>query len=330
MKTRYLTTILTSACLLVLLASSVAIAVAQSTTNVTAEDYVNSGTAMQIGGDWNGAIAAYTKAIELKPNGATAYYGRAMSKKAKGDLDGAIADYTKTIERLPGYADAYYNRGDAKSAKGDLDGAIADYTKAIGLKPDHTDAYYNRAYSKETINDLDGAIADYTKVIELSPKYATAYHSRGDLRYVTHDFTKALADFRDAIKLDSARDYARFWIWLIRARLGEAESATKELQKYLTGRTIGKPGDWESKVGRFLTGELAEPEFLAAAKNADPRMEVGQLCEAYFYVGSKHLFAGDKATATDYFQKSIATDKKTCMEYFSAVAELKFLKAQKN
>jgi len=54
-------------------------------------------------------------------------------KKAKGDLDGAIADYTKAIELKPDSALAYYNRSDAKQAKGDLDGANADHTKATEI-----------------------------------------------------------------------------------------------------------------------------------------------------------------------------------------------------
>jgi lipoprotein NlpI len=48
------------------------------------------------------------------------------------------------------------------------------------------------------------------------------------------------------------------------------------------------------------------------------------------YVRSKRLLAGDKAPAMDYFQKSVATNMKDYVEYTSAMAELKFLNAQKN
>ena len=64
---------------------------------------------------------------------AVAYYYRGVAKQAKGDSDGAIADYTKAIELKPDFAMAYYNRGLAKGAKGDLDGANADHTKAIEI-----------------------------------------------------------------------------------------------------------------------------------------------------------------------------------------------------
>jgi tetratricopeptide (TPR) repeat protein len=61
------------------------------------------------------------------------YYNRGNAEKAKGDLDGAIADYTRAIELDPRSADAYFNRGNAKKAKGDLDGATADYNRSREL-----------------------------------------------------------------------------------------------------------------------------------------------------------------------------------------------------
>ncbi len=297
-----------------------------------AADYFARGLGEQNKGDLDAAITDYSKALELKTDFADAYNGRGVAKNAKGDLGGAIADYSKAIEIKPDFCFAYNNRGLAKKAKGDLDGAIADYSKAIEIKPDYEHAYGNRGDARQGKGDLEGAIADYTKIIELNPKLADAYNGRGCLHYYARAFADALIDFRKAIELNSSGDYfyTHFWIWLVRTRLGEAEIGTVELQKCLAGRSLGKPDDWTAKVGQFLVGQLAEPEFLAAAKNADPKTKAGQLCEAYFYAGSKHLFAGDMAVAADFFQKSIATDKRTFFEYMSAVAELRFLKEQKN
>jgi lipoprotein NlpI len=130
--------------------------------------------------------------------------------------------------------------------------------------------------------------------------------------------------------LDPSNDYARFRLCLTRAWLGQALAATTELQIYLAGPANGQPDRWPSKIGLFLSGQLAEPGFLAAAKNADQPAEARQLCQAYFYAGSKHLLAGDKSAAVDYFQKSIAANETACLEYASAVAGLKSLQAQKN
>jgi tetratricopeptide (TPR) repeat protein len=291
--------------------------------------YYNRGTTKQTKGDVDGALADFTKAIEIKPDFAAAYNNRGFTQKAKGDVDGAIADFTKAIQLKPDYAVAYYNRGNAQKAKGAGDGAIADFSKAIEIKPDFAEAYYNRGNVEQTKGDLGSAVLDLNKAIEIKPDLAVAYDNRGYLRYDSRDFKGALVDFRKEIELDSANDYAHFRVWLIRARLGEEKAATTELQTYLTDRANAKLDDWTSEIGHFLAGQLPEPQLLAAAKNADHMKEAGQLCEAFFYAASKRLFAGENAMATDYFEKAIATDKTDYLEYASAVAELKSLKTQK-
>ena len=50
------------------------------------------------------------------------------------DYDGAIADFTKAIELDPKYATAYYNRGSAYDDKGEKGIAEADWGKAKELE----------------------------------------------------------------------------------------------------------------------------------------------------------------------------------------------------
>ena len=75
------------------------------------------------------------------------YFDRAYSKSDVKDYYGAIADYTKAIELDPNNANAYYNRGLSKLNLKNYYGAIADNTKAIELDPNNADAYFNRAIS---------------------------------------------------------------------------------------------------------------------------------------------------------------------------------------
>ena len=64
-----------------------------------------------------------------------AYYNRGLAYWKKGDFDRTIVDFTKAIELNPNFAEAYYNRGVwLTGKKGDSERAIEDFTKAIELK----------------------------------------------------------------------------------------------------------------------------------------------------------------------------------------------------
>jgi serine/threonine protein kinase len=131
--------------------------------------YRHLGDSKQRNGDWDGAIAAYAKAIELAPDDEGAYRNRGDAEQGKHDWAGAISDYTKAIELKPDEGYNYHQRGDAKRSKNDWDGAIADYAKAIQISPNDARAYLNRSLAKQAKGDLEGASADHRKALELKP-----------------------------------------------------------------------------------------------------------------------------------------------------------------
>ena len=94
---------------------------------------------------------------------------------------------------------------------------------------------------------------------------------------------------------------------------------------YLTQRPGTTSGDWVSQIGAFLLAKTPEPEFLAAAKNPDPKKEREQLCEAWYFAGMKRLLAGDHTGAAEAFHRCVATEVKDFNEYRLAAAELKAL-----
>ncbi|MCU7858980.1 MAG: tetratricopeptide repeat protein [Candidatus Thiodiazotropha sp. (ex Lucinoma kastoroae)] len=78
-------------------------------------------------GEFKEAINLYDKAINVNPNDAYIYFNRGAAKLNLGDFDGAIADFTKTIELNPKLkSPAYKSRAMAKRMKGDEEGAKRD------------------------------------------------------------------------------------------------------------------------------------------------------------------------------------------------------------
>ena len=88
----------------------------------------------------------FAEVFKLKPN---IFYKSnfemcAVRKEKTGNMYDAIEEYSKAIEINPEDASAYYNRGNKKSDLKDYRGAIKDYSKAIEIDPENASAYYNR------------------------------------------------------------------------------------------------------------------------------------------------------------------------------------------
>lgn len=182
--------------LIIFMLISASVAIAQT----TALDFLNRGNERRANEDLSGAIADYTKAIELDPKFADAYYRRGSARHWAKDYDGAIADYTKVIELKPKYPYAYHARGLARHAKNDFDGAIADYTKNIKRNRKHTESYYSRGLARESKKNYYGAIADFTKAIKLNP-VASFYLKRAETYRKAGKVALAEADERRAAEL---------------------------------------------------------------------------------------------------------------------------------
>jgi tetratricopeptide (TPR) repeat protein len=170
--------------------------------------YNNRGIAYRAKGDNDSAIADYSKVVELKPRDAVAYNNRGIAYRAKGDNDSAIADHSKAIDIDPELASAYNNRGIAHRAKGDNDAAIADHTKAIDIDPEIAGAYYNRALAYRAKGDNDRAIEDATTTIDINPRHAGVYFNRGLAHAAKGNHDRAIADYTKAIEINPKHDSA--------------------------------------------------------------------------------------------------------------------------
>ena len=87
-------------------------------------------------GDYESAIEGFSKFIKRYPNNCdvkTAYYNSVLSKSKLEDHNGAIADYTKAIEINPQYFDAIMNRSISREILGDIKGACSDAKKIVSL-----------------------------------------------------------------------------------------------------------------------------------------------------------------------------------------------------
>lgn len=165
-------------------------------------EHVKKGIAQQSAGDLDGAIASYSKAIQILPADPAAYLNRAGVYLLKANYNGMFADANRALELgTAAPADAYVIRGTGRAGKGDVDGAIADCNKAIKINPQYALAYNNRANNKMQKRDFDGALADCNKSIALDPNWALPYYNRGYAHMNKGKSAKAIADWTKAMQM---------------------------------------------------------------------------------------------------------------------------------
>ncbi|HOW17928.1 MAG TPA: tetratricopeptide repeat protein, partial [Phycisphaerae bacterium] len=211
------------------------------------------GMVLDARGDYQQAIAYYSRAIELEPRFAEAYCNRAATYRRIGNYDLAIRDATRAIELNPDYAEAYNNRANAYGMLRQYDAAIRDYTKALQIRPDLAQAYSNRGLAYAAIGDIERAMRDYDRAIELRPDYPGSYFNRamilsdrGDFRGAVGDLTRFIEikpDFPEAYRRRAAAYY----------KLKEWDAAWRDVHHC-----------------RRLGGEIAD-EFLRALRQATSR-----------------------------------------------------------
>lgn len=176
-----------------------------TTQPLTADDLFIRGTLHYTQGDQRAALSDYSNAIDLAPDYASAYYGRANLRAETGDVKEALTDYTQALQLSPNYTLAYYYRGGIYAERGELDKAIVDYDRALQHNPTLSVVYNNRGTVRYRLGDLKGAIADYDLALQKNPKLRDAYNNRGLARYRLGNLKGALKDYDQAIQLEPTR-----------------------------------------------------------------------------------------------------------------------------
>ncbi len=136
--------------------------------------YLNLGITETNNGNFDVALEALDKAIELESGSAVAYFSKAIALHNKKELESAYENYSKAIELNSKMIDAYYNRAQTvllkeQQTSEELKSALKDLERAVELDDKFLDAHYYSAVIKKKLADYEGAIASLDKVLSIDP-----------------------------------------------------------------------------------------------------------------------------------------------------------------
>lgn len=121
---------------------------------------------------------------------------RGVALARQGEYQAALAEFTRAIRRDPTCADAFYNRALVRLAIGNLGPAASDFGKVVEIRPDFVEGYMRRARLHAAMNEHDEAILHLTKAVEIDPRCTKAYFQRSLVYFRKGEYSRAWDDVR--------------------------------------------------------------------------------------------------------------------------------------
>lgn len=174
------------------------------------------------------AIQIYQQAIEIdKTPPFWIYRHLGYSLRQGGDLEGAIEAYQKALSLQPEDVDTYNLLGQILDRLGDLNGAMDAYQKALELEPENTQIRQllevaiakkeanridpiQRAQQLQQEGKLDEALAEYRAILDEDERNLVAVHQVGLICEQQGKWEEAVERYRQAIKVDTEPP---FWVY---------------------------------------------------------------------------------------------------------------------
>lgn len=158
-------------------------------------------------GEYGKQVTAATMAIKKLPKKdkeviATTYSLRAEAYLELADTVGALADYSKAIELNPEENDYYHSRANIYYFQNKLDLAEADYRTMLRNNPADELAFMGLGRNAQEKGNTDEAIELFTHVTKLAPDYGSGFSFRGANLLKKKEYVKAVDDFIKAIEVD--------------------------------------------------------------------------------------------------------------------------------
>jgi tetratricopeptide (TPR) repeat protein len=166
--------------------------------------YIDAGWALNSLGDHYQALKVLNQAAAMDPQNPWVYVNRASSYNFLGNFHQAFQDAEKAVGLAPDAFWSYFERGWAYIGLGSYDRALADLNKAAQLDPKNTAVYRMRAWAHYGRGDNRQAISDLDRSVEFDPKSSWTYWNRAAYFALNGDKDRALAELAHAIRLNGS------------------------------------------------------------------------------------------------------------------------------
>jgi lipoprotein NlpI len=192
--------------------------------------------------------------------------GRAYAKD--GQYARSRADFDAAIELAPQLADGYWGRATLSLRETRYREAFADYSRAIEIDPDDAGPHAGRGDAAFHLGRYALAQADERAAARLSPGWAGPDLNLVEFAFARGRFADAADHYARAVALSPSSGYAVLELHLMRAHLGRDDRA--ELSRNAKALDAAT---WPFPLVAMFLGTRSPAQAAAAAQGGDHRCE---------------------------------------------------------
>jgi adenylate cyclase len=212
--------------------------------------------------DLAGSLREYQRAIDLKPNDATAHHWFGSDPlSGLGRFKEAIAECSRAVELDPLSPIINTDLGAALYLARRSDDAIAQLRKTLEIDPTFVNAHYYLGLVLQQKGDLPGAIAQYERAKQLSGDDPFVSSLAAAAKAKAGDNRAALQTLTGFDKISQHREVFAYWRALLCVGLNKKEEAIRWLEQGFEDRDGSNIG-W-IKVDPLLDPLRGDPRFEA-------------------------------------------------------------------
>jgi lipoprotein NlpI len=271
-------------------------------------------------------VVGASSAWALGPDSDLARQMRAQQRQA---AERAIAQATLQIESAAiddkQVAAAFRARGLARSRLGQYAEAAMDLSRAVELDPFNPLYYEDRAIAHLKLREFRQADLDLEMALGLDRHRPAAQREKGRLAFYRGDYEAAAQAFTRLAREAEGQVFVYSVLWL---ELAIRRGSLKRPSQLALAEQVAGAGGWPAPLVQMYRGAVQPEQAIAAATAVDPRVSLGQQCEAYFYAGQVYLIGQQPQQAKAAFEAAVATGVTDFLEYDWAVRELELMAEQ--
>lgn len=196
--------------------------------------------------------------------------------------------------------------------------AIATYTRGIEMAPNNAMLYRHRGHRYITTRQFDKAVADMVHAAKLNEKDFDIWYHLGLAYYLKGRFDEAAAAYEKAFAVsekDDSRIAASDWAYMSYRRAGDKMKATRALDRITPDMKVEENKSYFDRL-MLYKGLKKETEIL------NDKMTDLEIATVGYGIANWNLYSGDKAKATELFQRITSGKYWPAFGFIAAETEL--------